>query len=62
MEDEQFGGYLYDEYAASIKDTKYEKLDVYGLAKEQSHLTESQQEDLNVLFKNHKELFSGKLG
>ena len=33
MEDEQFGGYLYDEYAASILDAKYEKLDVDGIAK-----------------------------
>ena len=39
MEDEQFWGYLYDEYAAFIIDAKYEKVDVYGLAKEQSHLT-----------------------
>ena len=39
MEDEKFGGDLYDEYAASILDAKYEKVDVYGLAKEQSHIT-----------------------
>ena len=28
MEDEQFGGDMYDEYAASIIDKKYEKVDV----------------------------------
>ena len=39
MEDEQFLGDLHDEYAAYILDEKYEKVDVYGLAKEQSHLT-----------------------
>ena len=39
MEDEKFGGDLYDEYEAYILDAKYEKVDVYGLAKEQSHLT-----------------------
>ena len=39
MKDEKIGGYLYDEYAAYILDAKYEKVDVYGLAKEQSHLT-----------------------
>ena len=33
MVDEQFGGDLYDEYAASILDVKYEKVDVDGLAK-----------------------------
>ena len=38
------------------------KVDVDGLAKEKLHLTESQQEDLHVLFKKHEELFSGKLG
>ena len=62
MEDEQFGGDLYDKYAASILDAKYEKVDVDGLAKEQSHLPKIQQEDIHVLFKNHEELFSGKLG
>ena len=62
MEDENFGGDLYDEYAASILDEKYEKVDVDGLTKERSHLTESQQEDLHVLFKKHEELFSSKLG
>ena len=54
MEDEKFGGDMYDEYAAYILDAKYEKLDVYGLAKEQSYLTEIQQEDLHVLFKKHE--------
>ena len=39
MEDEKIVGYLYYEYAAYILDAKYEKVDVYGLAKEQSHLT-----------------------
>ena len=62
MEDEQFGWYLYYEYAASILDAKYEKVDVDGLAKYQTHLTEIQQEDLHILFKKHEELFSGKLG
>ena len=62
MEDEKFEGDRYDEYAASILDEKYEKVDVDGLAKEQSNLTEIQQEDLHVLFKKHEELFSGKLG
>ena len=38
------------------------KVDVYGLAKEQSHLTRIQQGDLHVLFNKHEELFSGKLG
>ena len=38
MEDEQFGEDLYDGYAASILDVKYEKVDVDGLVKEQSHL------------------------
>ena len=33
MEDEQFGGDIYDKYAASILDAKYEKVDVDGLAK-----------------------------
>ena len=54
MEDEKFGVYLYDEYAAYILYAKYEKLDVDGLAKEQSYLTEIQQEDLHVLFKKHE--------
>ena len=62
MEDEKFGGDMYDEYAASIIYAKYEKVYVDGLAKEKSHLTEIQQEDLHVLFKNHEELFSDKLG
>ena len=62
MEDEKFGGNLYDEYAASILDAKYEKVDLDGIEKEQSHITESQQEDLYVLFKKHEELSSGKLG
>ena len=39
MEDEKFGGDMYDEYAAYILDEKYEEVDVDGLAKEQSHLT-----------------------
>ena len=62
MEDDKFGGDLYDQYGASILDTKYEKVDLDGLAKEQSHLPEIQQEDLHILFKNNEELFSGKLG
>ena len=62
MEDEQFRGDRYDEYAASIIDAKYEKVDVDGLAKEQSQLTEIQQEDIHLIFKNHEELFSSKLG
>ena len=62
MEDEKFEGYLYDDYSASILDAKYEKVDVDGLAKEQSHLTEIQQEYLYVISKKHEELFSGKLG
>ena len=33
MEYAQFGGFLYDEYSASILDAKYEKVDVYSLAK-----------------------------
>ena len=33
MEYDQFWGYLYDEYAASILYAKYEKVDVDGLAK-----------------------------
>ena len=45
---------MYDEYAASILDAKYEKVDVDGFAKEQSYLTEIQQEGLHVLFKNHE--------
>ena len=61
MEDEKFGGDMYDEYAASILDAKYEKVDVDGLAKEQSHLTKIQQEDLHVIFKKYEEIFSGKL-
>ena len=40
MEDGKFGEDLYDEYAASRLDAKYEKVDVDGLAKEESHLTE----------------------
>ena len=61
MEDEQFGGYLYDEYEASILDAKDEKVDVDLLAKEKSHLKESKQEDLHVLFNNNEELLSGEL-
>ena len=60
MEDEQFGGELYDEYAASILDAEYEKVDVDGFSNEQSHLTEIKQEDLHVIFKIHEELFIGK--
>ena len=30
---------LYDEYAASILDAKYEKVDLDGIEKEQSHIT-----------------------
>ena len=62
MEDEQFGGELYDEYASSILDAEYEKVDVDGFSNEQSHLTEIKQEDLHVIFKIHEELFIGKLG
>ena len=54
MEDEKFGIGLYDYYSAFILDAKYEKLDVDGLAKEKSHLTEIQQEDLHILFKKHE--------
>ena len=57
MEDDKFGGYLNDEYAASILDAKDEKVVVDVFTKEQSHLTEIQQEDIHVLYKNHEELF-----
>ena len=62
MEDEPFWGNLYDEYAASILYAKDEKVYVDGLAKQQSHITEIQQDGLHVFFKNHEELFSGKIG
>ena len=41
MEDEKYGGDLYDEYSGSILDEKYEKVDVDGLAEEQLHQTEN---------------------
>ena len=38
MEDEKFRENMYDKYSGSILDAKYEKGDVDGIAKEQSHL------------------------
>ena len=65
LEDEYFGEDWLDSYLPSPKtilDAKYEKLDVDTFAKEQSHLTCSQQDDLRDLLRKHERLFSGELG
>ena len=65
LEDEYFGEDWLDSYLTSPKtilDAKYEKLDVDTFAKEQSHLTCSQQDDLRDLLRKHERLFSGELG
>jgi hypothetical protein len=42
--------------------SKYEKVDVADVAKQQSHLTADQQNDLASIFQDRTKLFSGKLG
>jgi hypothetical protein len=48
--------------SVDIKSSKYEKVDTDYVAKQQKHLTPSQQIELANVLKNYKHLFSGKLG
>ena len=45
-----------------ILESKYEKVDVKEVAKQQTHLTESQRQDLTNLLSKYTKLFSGQLG
>jgi hypothetical protein len=46
----------------SIKDAKYEAVELTKVAMQQTHLTLSQRDDLTVLLKRYPKLFSGSFG
>ena len=64
------GDYLIEEELAEwlgyksdkILHSKYEQVDTNDVAKQQTHLSEEQQDDLARLFKSYTKLFLGKLG
>ena len=47
---------------SQILEAKYDKTDVNEVAQKQTHLTQSQRDDLSNLFKGFGKLFSGKIG
>jgi hypothetical protein len=46
----------------TILSSKYEEVDVDEVARQQSHLSERQQQELAAVLRKHTHLFSGKLG
>ena len=46
----------------TILSSKHEKVDVHEVARQQSHLSERQQQQLAAVLQKHTHLFSGKLG
>jgi hypothetical protein len=46
----------------TILSSKYEEVDTHEVAKQQSHLSERQQQQLATVLQKHMHLFSGKLG
>ena len=53
---------LNETYMSQMMPAKYEKADLEKFAKEQTHLSPSQQDDLLKLWKKHEKLFDGTLG
>ena len=63
QEDDIFGEDWLDSYAAtSILEAKYEKVDITYVAKQQTHLTISQQRELQKVLEKYNKLFNGTLG
>ena len=63
QEDDVFGEDWLDSYAAtSILEAKYEKVDIKDLARQQKHLTITQQQELQKVLQKYNKLFDGTLG
>ena len=63
QEDNVFGEDWLDSYAVtSILEAKYEKVDIEDVAKQQKHLTITQQQELQKVLQKYNKLFNGTLG
>lgn len=63
--EEEWLGYeddYFDNYATSILDAKYDKVDIDEVVKQQDHLNDDQKEDLRRLLSKYSKLFDGTLG
>lgn len=64
-DDDEFGCYeelLEEHLAQQIMDSKYEKQDLLRVAKDQTHLSEEQRDQLHTLLEQYETLFEGGLG
>ena len=63
-EEQLFGRDWYDPdyFGTAILDAKYEKVNVYDVVKQLTHLSKSQQDDLLNVLKDFSNLFDGTLG
>lgn len=53
---------LEEHFATEILPSKYEKVDVHDIARQQTHLSKDKQADLAACLEGYEKLFSGKLG